>query len=220
MGAEAPDVTGSDPRLLALHGVRLLGFAPTAAVAARFGLDRDEVAEHLEDFRAAGWVTWSEFAGTGGWALTARGREANERQLGEELAAAGARARVTAVHRAFLPLNARVMRAITDWQTRPSPGRPLASNDHTDWRWDERALRRLSSAGAALRPLCTSLTEALDRFHGYHDRYAAALAEVDRGRRSYVDATDVDSCHTVWFQLHEDLVATLGIPRGEEPADH
>jgi hypothetical protein len=26
-----------------------------------------------------------------------------------------------------------------------------------------------------------------------------------------VDRTDVDSCHRVWFELHEDLVATLGI---------
>jgi hypothetical protein len=28
-----------------------------------------------------------------------------------------------------------------------------------------------------------------------------------------VDRTDVDSCHRVWFELHEDLVATLGIDR-------
>jgi hypothetical protein len=29
----------------------------------------------------------------------------------------------------------------------------------------------------------------------------------------------VDSCHTVWMELHEDLMATLGIQRGAEP-DH
>jgi len=28
-----------------------------------------------------------------------------------------------------------------------------------------------------------------------------------------VDHTDVDSCHRVWFELHEDLIATLGIDR-------
>ena len=26
-----------------------------------------------------------------------------------------------------------------------------------------------------------------------------------------------DSCHTVWMELHEDLLATLGIARGAEP---
>jgi len=33
--------------------------------------------------------------------------------------------------------------------------------------------------------------------------------------RRWVDAIGIDSCHTVWFQLHEDLLATLGIPRGQ-----
>jgi hypothetical protein len=28
--------------------------------------------------------------------------------------------------------------------------------------------------------------------------------------------TGVDSCHRVWFELHEDLVATLGIDRATE----
>ena len=27
---------------------------------------------------------------------------------------------------------------------------------------------------------------------------------------------DRDSCHTVWIQFHEDLLATLGIPRGTD----
>ena len=29
-----------------------------------------------------------------------------------------------------------------------------------------------------------------------------------------LDAPEADSCHTVWIQLHEDLLATLGVPRG------
>jgi hypothetical protein len=31
-----------------------------------------------------------------------------------------------------------------------------------------------------------------------------------------VDAPDRDSCHLVWMQFHEDLLATLGIPRGSD----
>jgi hypothetical protein len=30
------------------------------------------------------------------------------------------------------------------------------------------------------------------------------------------EAGDRDSCHTVWFELHEDLLSTLGIRRGDE----
>jgi hypothetical protein len=29
-----------------------------------------------------------------------------------------------------------------------------------------------------------------------------------------VDAIEIDSCHRVWMQLHEDLIATLGMQRG------
>lgn len=41
------------------------------------------------------------------------------------------------------------------------------------------------------------------------------LDELERigGERGWVDRTDVDSCHRVRFELHEDLVATLGLQR-------
>ena len=54
----------SEPTLLVLHAVRLLGFADEGRVAARFALDRGEVVESLEDFEAFGWVQRSRFAGT------------------------------------------------------------------------------------------------------------------------------------------------------------
>ncbi|HEX6444638.1 MAG TPA: hypothetical protein VF053_06110 [Streptosporangiales bacterium] len=92
----------------------------------------------------------------------------------------------------------------------------MAANDHTDWHWDERVLRTLASIGSSFAQLCGQLTERLARFDGYTQRYAAALHEVDGGRRAWVDAPDWDSCHTVWIQFHEDLLATLGIPRGSD----
>ena len=48
------------------------------------------------------------------------------------------------------------------------------------------------------------------------DRYSTALARVDSGERRWVDSPEIDSCHTVWAQLHEDLLATLGLPRGPD----
>ncbi len=64
--------------------------------------------------------------------------------------------------------------------------------------------------GALPRPFGTVLAGVLPRLGGYDERYAAALARVEQGERPWVDALGVDSCHTVWFQLHEDLLATLG----------
>jgi hypothetical protein len=54
----------------------------------------------------------------------------------------------------------------------------------------------------------------LARFRGYDDRFTAALARVEQGELTWVARPRVDSCHTVWMELHEDLIATLGIRRG------
>ena len=206
----------SHPSTLTLHGVRLLGFADTRQIASRFGLDRGEVEENLLDFEAFGWVTWSEFAGSAGWSVTDRGRAENERRLAAELDASGARSTVVEVHSRFLPLNARFQDAVTRWQIRPLPGDPMASNDHTDFRWDDRVIESLRSLGLRLIPLETDLVNALARFEGYAERYHAAVARVLGGENRWVDGLGVDSCHAVWMQLHEDLLASIGLDRGDE----
>jgi hypothetical protein len=210
-------MTTTDPALLVLHAVRLLGFAPTAGVAARFGLDEALAEELLEDHRALGLVTWSSFGDSAGWSLTERGRVEGEARLARELEATGRRDVVHRTYLEFLDLNARVLQAVTDWQTRPVVGNAFAANDHQDLRWDIRVLQRLEDVGGALGPLAGSLASVLDRLGGYSERYESALARARAGETDWVDGLGRDSCHTVWFQLHEDLLATLGIPRGHEP---
>jgi hypothetical protein len=206
----------SDPSDLALHGPRVLGFASASRIAARFGIDPGAVQDALLDFEAGGWVQQTSFAGSSGWALTEPGRRENERRLSRELDAAGARDTVAQVHTEFVPLNRRFGQACTSWQIRPTRADPMSFNDHTDWVWDERVLQTLSALDSALRRLCTRLADRLQRFDGYADRYSTALARIDRGERRWVDAPELDSCHTVWIQLHEDLLATLGIARGSD----
>ena len=210
-------MTASPADLLVLHAVRLLGFSPTDAVAGRYGLADAVVEELLEDHRASGLVTWSSFADSSGWSLTARGRDEGERRLAVELDGTGRRDVVHRTYLEFLDLNARVLQAVTDWQTRPVVGDPFAANDHQDLRWDHRVLQRLAGVGGELAPLAGTLAGCLDRLGGYSERFEAALTRARAGQREWVDGLGRDSCHTVWFQLHEDLLATLGITRGHEP---
>jgi hypothetical protein len=190
--------------------------ADDRAVGLRFGLDRRDVHEHLLDLEACGWVQKVDYPGTDAWWLTDRGRAGNEALLAEELDETGQRAVVSEGYRGFLVLNERLLRACTNWQIRPSPWDPLAANDHTDWKWDERVLRELAALGGSLGRVDAALSAALSRFGGYHDRFTAALQRVDGGDRSWVDGPGRDSCHAVWFELHEDLIATLGLQRGAE----
>jgi len=217
----------SQPEDLALHGVRVLGFATASRVAERYGLDAEVVEEALLDFEARGWVRYFSFStlaretahslgGSSGWSVTDAGRTENERRLADELDRAGVRDRVAGSHLVFVPLNRRFGAACTQWQVRPTRLDPMALNDHTDWRWDERVLRTLASVEISFRDLCRQLTDCLARFDGYADRYAAALSKAVAGQREWVDAHDLDSCHILWIQFHEDLLATLRIPRGSD----
>ncbi|HWJ67604.1 MAG TPA: hypothetical protein VNT31_13085 [Nocardioides sp.] len=81
----------SDPALLVLHAVRTLGYADTARLANRLDLPESDVAEHLLDAQAHGWVAWSSFGGEGGWSLTGKGKAYGEQVLASELDATGAR---------------------------------------------------------------------------------------------------------------------------------
>jgi hypothetical protein len=210
---DRPAAWVSAPGDLALHGVRVLGFPTTARVAGRWGLPERDVEEALLDYEAMGWARRLGFAGFTGWSLTDAGRAEEERRLAAELDAAGARDTVAGAHAEFLPVNHRLGEACTRWQVRPAPHDRLALNDHADWRWDERVLDDLAAAGRDFAYLCGRLSACLARFGGYAERYALALEQARAGQRAWVDGPDRDSCHLLCIQFHEDLLATLGLPR-------
>ncbi|MGI5161815.1 transcriptional regulator [Microbispora sp. CA-102843] len=207
----------SPPGLLVLHAVRITGFADTPVIAHRYGLDAATTKEMLRDAETRGWVEHTAFAGAGGWSLTEPGRAENERRLAAELTLADAADEVRDVYRRFLPLNALLLQACTDWQLRPTAGDRLAVNDHSDPAWDAGVLHELACVDRALTPLADRLGRVLTRFRGYDTRFTTALARARAGEGAWVDRTDVDSCHRVWFELHEDLIATLGLDRHAEP---
>ena len=206
----------SSDELLCLHAVRILGASDTSRIAGRFHLDYLVPAEILLDFQAMGWVTRTEFADDVVWSLTPAGRLENERRLAVELDSVPGRSQVTSAHRQFLPLNARFQEVLTAWQLRPLPRGRFTTNDHTDFRYDDRILQHLASIGTGLSDVCAVLESQLARLGGYADRYRSALRRAQAGEFRWVDSIEVDSCHTAWMQLHEDLLATLGLQRGRE----
>jgi len=199
-----------------LHAVRLKGMADPEVAARRFGLERAEATELLLDAQAFGGVSWSEFAGSGGWSLTTAGKAENERQLAAELERIeGGPDSVRTAYEVFLPLNGRLQKACTDWQLRPTAADAFAFNDHRDDAWDKAVLGELQTLDRALGQVVSRLSAVLDRFQDYDTRFNRALGKAMAGDIRWVDGTGIDSCHTVWFELHEDLLATLGLQRGD-----
>lgn len=199
--------TPQDPLLLTLHAVRLLGFASTGQIAGRFGQDAADVEGLLIDAGARGWALRSSFGSSKGWSLTVAGRTENERLLGEELDSAGGRAGVTAVLAEFAPLNTQVVAACGKIQLER-----VAEGRRPGYGVDGPTLGMFTGAVAFLEGLEGRLTRVLPRFGGYTERLARAVADaaVDP---AWLTGTDRDSFHRIWFELHEDLLATLGIPR-------
>lgn len=198
--------------LLVLHGLRVKGFAETDVVSALVGLPDAEVVAHLEHAAADGLVQRRD-GRLSGWSLTAEGRAAEAARLAEDLDASGARPRVEAGYRAFLAVNPRLLEVCTRWQM--TDGGPTP-NDHTDEAYDKAVVGELVDVHAEAAPVCADLGDALARLAAYGDRLHAALQRVLAGEGDWFTAPLIDSYHTVWFQLHEDLLATLGIEREAE----
>jgi hypothetical protein len=200
--------------LLVLHALRLRSFAPVDEVAGRYGLETDEVDLLLKECERSGWATYRSGRMTG-WSLSAEGRREGERLLAAELDAAGARPAVESGYEAFLGLNGELLSVCTDWQVVEVDGESVL-NDHTDTRRDESVLTRLDDLHDRAVPVAEGLAAALERFGGYGDRLTTARARVRAGDTDWLTKPMIDSYHTVWFELHEDLLATLGRERSQE----
>lgn len=200
----------SDPGFLVLHALRLKGFADTPVVAALTRLDEAEAAKHLEAASVEGQATRRDGRITG-WALTADGRARHAELIREELDASGTRSSVEDGYRRFLEFNNELLSVCTDWQLRSG-----ALNDHTDASYDEAVIGRLQYVDDQVQPVTRDLGAALERFGEYGNRFTLALDKVKKGERDWFAKPMIDSYHTIWFELHEDLLATLGIERSKE----
>jgi len=176
--------------------------------------------------RRAGWLIHHE-GRLPGWNLTAAGRVEGERLLADELQECGGYGAVWSTYREFRDLNRRFLDVCTDWQLRSTPASEptnddpgvRVTNDHTDSAWDQAVIGRLESLHAEIGELLRTTSAAVPRFASYAGRFATALQRVVDGEWDWLTRPSIDSYHTVWFELHEDLLATLGLSRSSEHDD-
>ena len=181
----------SEARLLALQELRVRGLVERLDVPAPL----------IEELERTGLVRHRAGAAPG-WSLTPAGRIEQDRLVADELGRTGARGAVEAAYRRFLELNHGFLGLCSAWQLEP----------------DETAatIAALVAVHAAVRPIVDDLAGVLTRFGSYGARFDHALERVQAGDRDWFTKPLVDSYHTVWFELHEDLLSTLGIARGQE----
>jgi len=118
---------------------------------------------------------------------------------------------------AFLELDGRMKEAVTAWQTREVDG-SQAFNDHSDPEYDAAVLSRFAALHADALAWIAPLVPRLPRLESYRARLQRAADNVHDGDTAYVASPRVDSYHSVWFELHEDLILLCGRTRAEEVA--
>lgn len=137
-----------------------------------------------------------------GFRLTAAGREAADAVWAGERARLPER-RIEELHAAFLEINPQFKGLVGEWQQGGDADALLAE---------------LESVHARLTSLLDTLSDLLPRLSRYAPAFRAALDAVRAGNRRYLAAPLIDSYHTLWFELHEELIRLSGRTRAGEAA--
>lgn len=194
--------------------LRLKAFAPVAVVAEAADATVTDMEAALLRLMDSGWVEYREGVAPG-WSLTASGRRHGAELLRDELVRGGSRDSVDILYREFLPMNRELLAVCTAWQTVEVDGGHVA-NDHSDPAHDAEVLRRLDELHDSAVPLLERLAGSSMRFSGYASRLTRAHELVRSGRTEWIARPTLDSYHSVWFELHEHLLVSLGLDRTSE----
>jgi hypothetical protein len=146
-------------------------------------------------------------------AITAEGREHHATWA---RCAPGSPAETTlrTAYERFLPLNRDLLQVCHDWQVRAGN----VVNDHLDAEYDWAVIDRLRALHERSSPVTRSMAKTIVRFDRHRARLRAAVQQVEAGETDWFTSPRIDSYHTVWMQLHEDLLLALGIERSSEAA--
>ena len=194
-----------------LHAVALRKRSDAEGVARATGFERAMVDAAL----ARGVETKLLLAAARGTFLVAPDGDRELREAyPERFAACRADAAFVAAYDRFETVNREVKDVVTRWQMRPVCGASVP-NDHSDAGYDESVLDRLSAAHEHAEPVLGALARVMPRLARYAERLESALARAEGGESEWVSGVRCDSYHTVWFELHEDLLRILGRARRE-----
>jgi hypothetical protein len=204
-----PDV---DLSLLALHGLAVKKAGDPETVAVVIDADPAQVEAAFEAAIEAGQAV----GGRGRFMVTPAGREWLDEQYPTAFAAFRAEPAATEAYERFERVNRRLLELFTDWQMMPV-GSERVPNDHTDADYDNGVIDRLGDEHERAEKILADFEALEPRMGAYARRLAAAYDNVLAGQTDWVSGARIDSYHTVWFELHEDLLRMLGREREEAP---
>jgi hypothetical protein len=192
--SQSPVPTLTEGAWALVHDLRLRGFRPAKGTPTE------------EELKAAGLVLVRGV----NLALAPAGREAHA-AWARLIPGSEEEVLAKTTYERFLVFNVEFLRICTDWQLKPG-NQP---NDHSDAAYDFKILERLDRLDERAGALVEAMGKAVPRFADYRGRLTEALDKISDDR-AWLASPRCDSYHTVWMQLHEDLLSAVGVNRADE----
>ena len=191
--------------LAVLHAVRLKGRVSLADLAATLGEDADDVAGVVDRLTESGLLIDGKAL-----RVSAEGRVRLDALLAAERKHIDTAA-LAAAYAEFRAVNADFKALVTDWQLKD--GQP---NTHDETAYDAAILARLDDVHQRVAPIVSAAAAQVPRLSRYFAKLQAALDNVHRGDAAWLSRPIIDSYHTVWFELHEELIVAADLTRESE----
>jgi hypothetical protein len=195
---------------LVMHGLAIKKHGTPEAVAGILGLDAAQVRAVLAKLVEAKRVVETQ----GKYLLTPPARMALDAHYSGLCGDLRANAAFKAGYEGFERINGALKSLITDWQT-VAVGGERVPNDHGNEDYDAKIIDRLGELHERATAVVAQLAGALPRMSIYGDKLQTALEKAEDGKIEWVSDAKIESYHTLWFELHEDLLRLMGREREE-----
>ena len=195
---------------LVMHGLAVKKHGTPEAIAGIIGLDVNEVKAAIARLVEAKRAVEVQ----GKYALTPPARMALESDYSRLYADLRANPQFKAGCDRFERINGALKQLITDWQTVTVGGERIP-NDHGDKDYDRKIIDRLGDLHERAETVLDQIAGALPRIRIYREKLLVALEKAEDGAIAWVSDAKIESYHTLWFELHEDLLRLMGRAREE-----
>ena len=195
---------------LVMHGIAVKKYATVDDICSVTGLESDTVKELVTQAVAKGRASEAN----GKYLLTPTGQITLKSAYSKAYGSLRRDEEFVAAYEDFERINNDLKQAITEWQTIEIGGQTV-TNDHSDADYDSAVIDRIGDIHERVDIVLDRLGRQESRLHRYREKLLSALEKAEDGDIRWVSDATIESYHTVWFEMHEDLLRIMGREREE-----
>lgn len=195
---------------LVLHGIGIKKYADAVNISEIIGIAQAEVENSIDRAEERGLVMRADGKAT----LGPAGRLIMQCNYSRFYDSVRKNDAFVSAYDRFEELNVDLKSLITAWQVRDIAGSTVP-NDHADADYDNKIIDRLGALHESAERILAAMASVLPRMAIYREKLLMALERAEDGAIEWVSDAKIESYHTLWFELHEDLLCMLGKEREE-----